>query len=134
MTANPHRGEVALELPGASWVLRPSHTALMAVEERLGRPSLDLAMEARARRFGYREVITVIDCCLVRAGRAPDQDEIGRKVFEAGLGNEALLEALYEVWAMALRGPEKPGGNAEAPATAEGPTPSATAGASPVGS
>jgi len=92
-SANPERGERVLELGGATYVLRPSHEAIVAVEERLGKSNLALL------RLGNSGDLTNVQLAAIAAGfiRAGAKDDLGRAVNETKLG-----KAIYERGAAAV--------------------------------
>lgn len=100
--ANPVRGEASLIVRGETWVLRPSFTALVAVEEELG--SL-FALVERAAAGGMKlaEMVALFwHCCAVPDGRErPSRDAIGEAVAGQGLASvtpqlRLLLEAVLK--------------------------------------
>jgi hypothetical protein len=89
--ANPVRGEAALVLGGATYVLRPSFAALVAAEAELG-PLFALVERAAAGRLGVAEVAGLFWHCLREPGG------IEREAF-----GEALVAAGLSRWTPALR-------------------------------
>jgi hypothetical protein len=93
-TANPHRGEASLAIAGASRLLRPSFTALVAAEEELG-PLFALVERAAAGQLRLGEMAALFWHCL--AERANGN--------EAGLTREAVGEAVAELGLATCAGP-----------------------------
>ena len=85
MSANPERGEAALVLGGATFVLRPSFQALVAAEAELG-PLFALVERAASARLCINEIAGLFWHCL------KEPPAIERAAFEdavaaAGLAN-----------------------------------------------
>lgn len=114
MTANPHRGEVEVELGGKAVLLRPSFAALVDVEKRLGIDLIPLAARFRLRQIGIRHVSTIIHACWASADR-PEPEKVGELVLSSGIVD--LIDPLIELLANALTGGSK---NAAAPAEQAG--------------
>lgn len=98
MPANPLRGEVAIALGGRERVLRPSFTALVALEESLG-PLLGLAQRTAEGRLALGDLATAIHHCLrVEPGETPPSvPEIGEMLLAEGmLGALAAWRTLLE--------------------------------------
>lgn len=100
--ANLARGEAALVVRGETWVLRPTFTALVAVEEELG--SL-FALVERAAAGGMKlaEMVALFwHCCVVADGAVrPSREAIGEAVAGQGLASvtpqlRLLLEAVLK--------------------------------------
>lgn len=72
--ANRARGELALELGGQTFSLRPTHESVLAIEEELDLTGSEIVTRAAANRLKTRE-IGVIVAELVRAGAEPDSFE-----------------------------------------------------------
>ena len=68
--ANPARGEMSLTMGGQDFILRPTHEAVLAIEEELDMSSSQIAMASRSMRLKMREVGVIIGA-LIRAGAAP---------------------------------------------------------------
>jgi Phage tail tube protein, GTA-gp10 len=66
-TANPERGEVALTLDGRGFVLRPSLTAVQAIEQQAGCGLLKLFERLRAGELTTQQ-LAIILCEGLRAG------------------------------------------------------------------
>ena len=83
--ANPHRGEIALELATGRHVLRPSFSALVAAEEELG-PLLALVERATAGQLRLAEMVALFWHCLRDRGRdGVVRNDFAEDVASAGL-------------------------------------------------
>lgn len=90
--ANKARGEFQLTLGGKTYRLRPSHEAIVAIEEET-RPLLVLVRLANAGDLGNKQM-GIIAAELIRAGadekdtltRAVHSEPIGRLIYEEGVG------------------------------------------------
>jgi hypothetical protein len=76
--ANPERGEHAITLGGKTYLLRPSHTALKAIEVETGRATLALIRLGNVGELNL-EQLGIIGAELIRAGAAED-DEMTQSV------------------------------------------------------
>lgn len=94
--ANQYRGEVDLVLNETRFVLRPSHQAMVAVEEQTGKSCLALAVEAADCKMTLRDATIITTLCIQawgastddeagRVARAVDQERIGELIHEYGL-------------------------------------------------
>lgn len=98
--ANPHRGEVRLDLAGQSHVLRPSFTALVAAEEELG-PLFALVERASSGNLRLSEMVALFWHCLTdRTGVT--RDAFAQQVAAAGLA--ACTAPLRAVLVQILQG------------------------------
>ncbi|WP_267388674.1 hypothetical protein [Sphingomonas sp. GC_Shp_3] len=85
--ANALRGEVILVLEGQSFVLRPSYTAIIAMEQKTGLPLINIAQLAEQAALTL-EAQAIVVTELVRAwGREAQVDEY------ASAGEKATLTA-----------------------------------------
>jgi hypothetical protein len=90
--ANPDRGEHELLLAGVPYRLRPSHTAMRAIERKTERSTLTLIQRGNAGALSLEELGTIA-AELIRAGAAPDDfqtqnvdaERIGELIYEEGL-------------------------------------------------
>jgi len=89
MGANSHRGEHELELGGRTYLLRPSFTALSAIEEKTGRTMLELLRMGNAGALPL-VIAGTIAAELIRAG-ADENDELTKRVSPA-----KISELIYE--------------------------------------
>ena len=93
MTANELRGEIALRLGRKSYVLRPSHEAIVAFEAETGCGSIVLARAADDRSLSLAQAAAISAECIRAQGRAVgdtmlaavDDTRIGEMIAEAGL-------------------------------------------------
>lgn len=107
--ANELRGEVDIVLDGQRFVLRPSYTAIVAMERKSGRPLLELATMAEQTMLP-QEAQAIVVTELVRAwGRSLVLDEYSspddRSAATAakGANAETMGELLYGVGTMAIQ-------------------------------
>ncbi len=98
MTANPHRGEAALELAGQHFVLRPTFTALVAAEEELG-PLFAVVEKASAGQLRLTEMVALFWHCLHDRERTLTREAFGQMVVSAGLARctPALRTVLVQI-------------------------------------
>jgi hypothetical protein len=90
--ANPERGEDELVLAGKKYRLRPSHAALLAIENGTGRSVIELVRSGNAGGLRLAE-LGMIAAELIRAGAAEDDgmtrgvadDRISELILEEGL-------------------------------------------------
>jgi len=85
-TANPVRGEVPVTLGGTAYILRPSFSALVAVESEVG-PILELAQAAAQARVRVDTVATVFHHCLQlpEGAERPSPEAIGDWILADGM-------------------------------------------------
>lgn len=107
--ANDLRGEVDIVLDGQRFVLRPSYTAIVAMEKKAGRPLLELATLAEQVLLP-QEAQAIVVTELVRAwGRGMVLDEYATAEEKAtataakGANADTMGELLYGVGAMAVQ-------------------------------
>ncbi len=89
--ANEERGEHELTLAGKAYVLRPSITALKAIERETGEPLLGLVRRGNTGSLTLDQ-LGIVAAELIRAGaaaddsltRAVDSDRIAELIFEEG--------------------------------------------------
>ena len=100
MTANPHRGEAALEIAGTARLLRPSFSALVAAEDELG-PLFALVERAGSGQLKLAEMAAMFWHCLA------DRDGISREAVGesvASLGLAACAKPLRSLLGQILQG------------------------------
>ncbi|TCP33275.1 GTA-gp10 family protein [Sphingomonas sp. BK235] len=107
--ANELRGEVDLVLDGQSFVLRPSFTAIVAMEKKTGLALLQLAQLAEQGALTL-EAQAIVVTELVRAwGREQALDEYASAAERAHVtaakaaGQDAIAELLFPVGVMAVQ-------------------------------
>jgi len=107
--ANELRGEVDIVLDGQRFVLRPSYTAIVALEKKAAKPLLELAALAEQGLL-TQEAQAIVTTELVRAwGRGLVVDEYSTAEERAiattakGVNAEAMGELLYSVGSMAVQ-------------------------------
>lgn len=107
--ANEIRGEVDLVLEGQRFVLRPSYTAIVAMEKKTGAPLMQLAQLAEAGALS-QEAQAIVVTELVRAwGRELVDGEYASAAEKAiassarGANADTIGELLYPVGVMAVQ-------------------------------
>lgn len=96
------RGEVNVTLGERRFILRPSFSAIMDIEERLG-GIVALALRASRGDYGLKDVATVIWCTIRQSeSQKPTLDELGELVLQAGLASAA--DAMKDVLTAVLGG------------------------------
>jgi hypothetical protein len=85
--ANPHAGEHNLVLAGTSYLLRPAHSAIVAIEEATGKTLLTLARDGSVGNLASAE-LGLIACELIRAGATNEADRY--------VNAERLEQLIYE--------------------------------------
>jgi hypothetical protein len=96
VSANPHRGEVSLQVAGETLVLRPSFTALVAAEEELG-PLFGLVERASEGKLALHEIAALFDHLSADRPKAITRQRIGEAVVETGLaGISPTLRLILE--------------------------------------
>ena len=80
--ANPHRGEVALELSGKTYKLVPSYENLAKLEDEAGASILDYAQRIHNRTIKIKDLAAVVSAT---ADPAIDLEAAGRGLLEEGL-------------------------------------------------
>ncbi len=86
MTANPHRGEVTIEIAGRTRTLRPTMGAMAAIEQAFGDGLVPVVERYLARKLTLRETAIIVREGLVAAGESPTPElkAVMEHVFEAG--------------------------------------------------
>jgi len=100
VTANPHRGEASLLIEGIEYILRPTFSALVAVEEELG-PLLALVERATGGELKLGEIAALFWHCL------HNRDDSSREDFAEALtraGLAALAGPLRALLVQVLKG------------------------------
>lgn len=90
--ANPERGEHDLKLAGVTYRMRPSHSAIVAIERKTGQSVMDLFRAGNTGSLSLEQLGTIAGE-LIRAGAAQgdeltaqvDDDRIGELIFEEGV-------------------------------------------------
>ena len=109
--ANPHRGEVKIELGGKAYVMRPTFGAIAEIESRTGIGIADLAERAVRGRIKMTEMAAVVTSGLVAAGEPAVYEKVGQMIFDQGMLTVAA--PVVEFLGQAVTGGQSPG---EAPA------------------
>lgn len=84
MTANPHRGEIAIAIGGVQRVLRPDFTALSRIETETGKTIQELTARGIACALGVSDMATIVHCGLVSAGEDIDRATVGDWIIDGG--------------------------------------------------
>jgi len=91
--ANSLKGEVEIRLGGERYVLRPSFTAIMAIEAELG-GVVPLARRAAKGDFGLRDLTVIVReglnaHALAAGGKQLDADRVGAMILTEGVAHVA---------------------------------------------
>ena len=84
MSANPYRGEAALNVGGETLVLRPTFGALVAAEEELG-SLFEIVERAAEGTLRLNEIVALFDHVSRSRPNAITRERIGEAVVEKGL-------------------------------------------------
>ena len=105
--ANKHRGEATITLGESSYVLRPTFTALVEIEDRTGMGLIELAQAFFDQKVKVRDVVAVIFAG-IKAGNNdwPDEDAVAQAVVAGGIAN--VIEPVGAFLADALAGGQTP--------------------------
>ena len=106
MSANKERGEIAIELGGTEYILRPSFDALCRIEQGIGTTiHRFLFQTAVSRDVGVMHVATIITEGIRGSGvEPPSKDDMGRMLFEEGV--EHMSAVAIEFLNNAMVGPK----------------------------
>lgn len=139
--ANELRGEIDLVLDGQRFVLRPSYTAVVAMEKKAGKSLMELAtlaeqglmpqetqatvvtelMRAWGRGLALDEYATAEDKAIATAAKGANPDSIGELLYPVGV--MAVQPRVAIVLGMALTGGCLPSGEAKPTGTTTSETP-----------
>ena len=84
MTANSHRGEIAVTLGGVQRVLRPDFTALSRIETQTGKTIQQLTSLGISLALGVTDMAIILHCALVASGEDVDRETVGQWIIEGG--------------------------------------------------
>jgi hypothetical protein len=120
VSANPHRGEIAIRLDGQDRILRPDFEGVAAIDRECG-SIIELGMRAYERRLSLPELALVITHGLRGAGRAAGdevlaritQERVAKAIFDTGVMT-VLPPVLAFLGAALAGGKDAPEGNAPA--------------------
>jgi hypothetical protein len=84
VSANPYRGEAALNVGGETLVLRPTFGALVAAEEELG-SLFEIVERAAEGTLRLNEIVALFDHVSRSRQNAITRERIGEAVVEKGL-------------------------------------------------
>lgn len=88
MTANPHRGEVAVTIGDREVVLRPTFEAMAEIETVLGQGLVPLTRRFAQSDYGARDVAAVLLAganAVLRPGEKLKPEDVRKAVADAGL-------------------------------------------------
>jgi hypothetical protein len=88
VTANPHRGEVAVRIGARDLVLRPTFEAMAEIEATLGQGLVPLTRRVVQRDFGARDVAAVLLAganAALRPGERLKPEDVQKAVADAGV-------------------------------------------------
>lgn len=107
--SNPHRGEVEIRLGSRTWTMRPTHEAIVEIEEATGLGILGVYRLFLTRDIKYTEMAAVIACGL-RAGGERQASERGVRqlLWEEGLDRDGLYTSIQAFLEGILRGGREP--------------------------
>lgn len=94
--ANPLRGEAALEIGGATLLLRPSFGALVAAEAELG-PLFALVERAADGNLSLADLASLFWHCLVERDAGLTREALGEAILAVGLAKVTpVLKAILQ--------------------------------------
>ena len=114
MSANPHRGEIAVTLDGREFVLRPDFEAAAAIDTALG-SVVEVARRGVAdpAALSLQELSVILTEGIKASGRAAKSDDahvgvqkVKRLIFEAGV--PSVIGPVMQFLALAITGGAKP--------------------------
>jgi Phage tail tube protein, GTA-gp10 len=114
MTANPHRGEVAVTLAGQQYAARPTYTAVVKWETATNRTSTELLLRFASGNFAAHEVVAVLHAAITAGGAAMPVDQLGELVIAEGLTDQ--LEPAGKLLRNSLTGGKEPRAGEDGPA------------------
>lgn len=107
---NPDRGEVAVELGGVMYVMRPTFQALREIEVGTGQKLVPLVEAFARRNFGATDVAVVVTAGIRGGGeKAATFEKVGDMLAEKGIANPEVVSAVILFLTGALNGGTKPG-------------------------
>ncbi|CAD7336052.1 gene transfer agent family protein [Sphingomonadales bacterium 56] len=95
--ANPERGEHELVLAGVAYRMRPSHSAIVAIERTTGLSIMDLFRAGNTGSLSLQQM-GMIAGELIRTG-APDGDELTAQVDDDRIGELIYEEGVHRAMA-----------------------------------
>jgi hypothetical protein len=112
MTANPHRGEVSVELGGVTHTARPTYAAILQYEQETGRTSTELMVRFSTGMFSLKEITSILHACLGAGGYKVPAAQIGEQIVQDG--QTEFLKPCALLLRNALTGGKEPEGEAGA--------------------
>lgn len=108
--ANPHRGEVAIELGGKVYVLRPSYDAIVEARQTTGVPLGESF--ARIANLDLVEMASIVGPAMRASGHKLTDRQVGQLLMEKGAAN--AVKEVSTLLKNMLTGGAEPEGEAEA--------------------
>ena len=90
MTANPHRGEVEIELDGKRFVMRPTFQAIAEIEQQTGTGLIALLHRMTDGGLRVSDLAIIVAAGLRAAGEPASREKVGSLLLQDGL--EKTLE------------------------------------------
>ena len=128
MTANPHRGEVEIELDGKRFVMRPTFQAIAEIEQQTGTGLIALLHRMTDGGLRVSDLAVIVAAGLRAAGEPASRDKVGSLLLQDGLektlapASQFLMNAVTGGKAEATAknaGGNNAGGDAESAGNAE---------------
>lgn len=85
MTANPHRGEVEIELDGKRFVMRPTFQAIAEIEQQTGTGLIALLHRMTDGGLRVSDLAVIVAAGLRAAGEPASRDKVGSLLLQDGL-------------------------------------------------
>lgn len=85
MTANPHRGEVEIELDGKRFVMRPTFQAIAEIEQQTGTGLIALLHRMTDGSLRVSDLAVIVAAGLRAAGEPASRDKVGSLLLQDGL-------------------------------------------------
>ena len=118
---NTARGEVAFELGGETYVLRPSFGAVAEIEDAIGTNLFEMGRKLERAEVTARELVTFAHACVTQSGHAVEEAVLAERIVAQGAFNViAVLVAFCQSYAFGGRAEKKAGATPgkDPPATA----------------
>lgn len=90
MSANEHRGEVALTLGGVEYKLRPDITAIMRWERETGKPTAELLLRMPSGMLPLSDIAHVACAALQSGGCGLSHAEVAARLVADGVGDAVV--------------------------------------------
>jgi len=92
--ANTARGEVALQLGGETFVLRPTFEAACEIEDAVGASLYEVGRRLEQVEITARDLVGFAHACVTRAGYSIERERLGDMIVENG--THGVIAALLE--------------------------------------